>query len=275
MNKLFFILFLPFSLLANADESCHYPTKDGGGEYHYAEHCGVIDGDILRLDQSVLGNLQYDDAGLACVILSSANTFYVHKNGTSRRVVFFDNGCDYFVDGLARGMVGGRMVFLNQTLDIVLAPGFEQASPFDYGHSVVCNGPFRIEQHGEHTFYLGGQCGLINKKGDLVVEAVHKVEDREVFKTYINNNNHCPRPPITSKESALCHGKRHVANMDHHSDDWAAYELSQHGATWLITFIEKNDDTPFTLTVDASSAQWQSLIPEPHAMAIERILKPQ
>ncbi len=259
------------SFSSNADESCFYPDKTDNGTFSHSDECGSIEGDRIKLGKIILDNIYYDEKGLACILFSAKDAFYIHKNATSQRVYFYDNGCDYFEENLARGIVNGKMVFINQRLKVVLSPEFELLAHFDYGHAVVCNGPFQEEKHGEHTLLKGGECGLINKQGTIVVEAIHKIRDRDIFQDYLNRNNHCSVPPVTSKISALCHGKRHVSNMDYHSDQWEKYEISERGRVWLITFVEEGkENEEFTLTLNASSAQWESLIKESHNKALQR-----
>ena len=272
MTRIVLTILLIFSVASKADESCFYPSKKDNGSLSHFDDCGSIEGDTIKLGKDHGGNISYDINELACIIFSPKDVFYIQKNGHSQRVYFYDNGCDHFKEGLARGIVNGQMVFINEQLKVSLAPGFELLSHYDYGHSVVCNGPFDKEKHGEHTLLKGGKCGLINKQGNLVVEAIYRIEDREAFRNYLNRNNHCPAPPVSSKSSALCHAKRHISNMEYHTDQWKEYRISNQGAAWLITFIEegkKNEE--FTLTLNAGSAQWESLIKESHNTALQRL----
>ena len=132
---------------------------------------------------------------------------------------------------------------------------------FNYGHAVVCNGPFIEEVHGEHTLRKGGRCGLINREGELVLEAKYAIENRQAIVNYINSNNHCRPPPIISNESALCHAKRHVENMQFHDDDWESYTINKTPREWLIGFVERNGSgEEFTLSLDPESAHWISIV---------------
>ncbi len=265
------ILYLLPALLM-ADTSCVYPSKKDDGSLDVLEGCGSINGDQINLKQSHLNNLAFSSDGLACVMFSTEDIFYVHENGQTQRTYFFDNGCDYFEEGLARGIVNGKMVYINKLLDVALSPPFEFLTSFDYGHAVVCNGPFITSTDGEHTFRTGGKCGLINKQGKLVVEAKYNIEDQQAFKDYINSNNHCPKPPAVSESAALCHAKRHVSNMDYHSAKWISHKISQFADVWIISFVEEGpDQTEFTLTLDASNAEWRSLVNAPHDAVLKEI----
>ena len=269
MRSILFTILLALSISSKADESCVYPSKSEEGVLSYFDKCGVIKGDQITLRKKYAEDVLFNGAGLACVMFSAEDVFYIQKNGRSQRTLFFDNGCDYFEKGLARGIVNEEMVFINEQLDIVLTPGFKRLSHFNYNHAVVCNGPFVEEKHGEHTLLKGGKCGLINKQGLLVVEAIYPIGDREVFQNYINTNNHCPPPPVASESAALCHAKRHIANIEHHIIEWLKHEISKQNDNWLITFTEeRSPNDEFTLTLQSSNAQWTSLNKESHSKAL-------
>jgi hypothetical protein len=272
MKLAILITLLLVSFSSQADESCFYPSKIDGGDLSRFDDCGSIEGDSIKLGKEHNDNIVFNEKGLACLILSNNEVFYIHKNGNSQRSFYFENGCDYFKDGLSRGIINGNMVFIDEQLEVALNPGFELIAHYDYGHSVVCNGPFSEEKQGEYTFRRGGKCGLIDRQGKLVVEAVHKIEERKAFRDYINSNNHCPAPPISSEKSALCHAKRHVSNMEYHTDQWKRYEISKRGEIWLITFVEEgNQKEEFTLTLNADSAHWKSIIKESHSSALQQL----
>ena len=275
MKLILFTITLLFSVSSKAEDSCFYSSKNNSGRLAYFDNCASINGDKVKLVEAHAKNIFYDKNGLACIYFpinkSGYDVFYTHESGASQRVVLFDNNCDYFEEGLARGLDNGQMVFINQQLETVLTPGYEVLLPFHYGHSIVCNGPFIEEKRGEHTLQKGGKCGLLNKQGDLVVKANYKIEDQKVFQRYINTNNHCPPPPVTSESSALCHTKRHVTAMKFHTAEWKKHEISNRGKTWLITFLEKNSESEeFTLILNSDSAGWESVTQESHNNALQR-----
>lgn len=267
LSLLTILLFVSLPLKAN--QSCFYPSKKEGGSYIHFDDCGVIEGDKVTLAKLHTENVVYNEKGLACLLFSAKSVFYLHKSGRSHKVYRYDNACDYFKEGLTRGIVRDKMVFVNELLEVTIRPEFEFLTPFDYGHAVVCNGPFAEERRGEHTFRSGGKCGLIDKQGNLVVQANYGIENRKVFKHYINTHNHCPVPPVTSETSALCHAKRHISNMEYHGTDWQKIEVSAVGNTWLISFIEARvGSEEFTLVLNADTAHWESLSKEPHGKAL-------
>lgn len=255
-----FALVSQISSQIHAGESCVYPDKREQGGLAAHDDCGVVKNDSIRLQKSHRDNIAFDDKGLACVVVAGRKAFYLHKNGKSRKVVFADNGCDYFERGMARAFQGKHMVFIDPDLNIVLDTGFEWIEHVDYGHAVVCNGPFGKKKVGEYTLMTGGHCGLMDKKGKLVVKAHYEMGDHDAFEKYLNSNNHCPPPPIENEQAALCHAKRHIANMEFHTDDWERYSIKQKADVWLVTFKERKEDEEFVLSINAESAQWSSLV---------------
>lgn len=245
---------------AHADNSCVYPDKREEGSLAAHDDCGRITGDKIQMGKIHQDNVVFDEKGLACIIFSARDAFYLNKKGASHRVLYFDNGCDYFEEGLARAVIDKRVMLMDTALNVVLDTGFEWVDRFGYGHVVVCNGPFVEKKVGEHTLLTEGRCGLMNKSGQLVVAAKYAVGDTDAFDLYLNSHNHCPPPPIQNEQAALCHAKRHVANMEFHSDDWVEHSLQFNDGYWKITFKERGADDAFVLSLKAESAQWESLI---------------
>jgi hypothetical protein len=244
-----------------ADIPCGYPGKHDACIEFY-KSCGEIKGDQILLSDWHKNNIIIEENGLACIIAGDSNAFYINQQDQSRRAVFNDNGCDYFEAGFARGYENGKMVYIDKKLNVKLKPDFELLLPFDYDHAVVCNGPFETIQQGEYTLQRKGKCGLINNQGKLVVEAKHSIEDREVFQDYINSHNHCPKPPITDKKSAICHAKRHLKYNDTHKSQTTIKSAKQNGNLWLVQFTyQEEPENIFVIELDANKAGWLSILP--------------
>ena len=87
----------------------------------------------------------------------------------------YDNGADYFQEGLARTVQDGKIGFVNESLDLVVAPVWDFAWPFVDGFALVCNGCQKVTD-GEHTSLTGGGWGYIDSNGKVIVEPVHARE---------------------------------------------------------------------------------------------------
>ena len=130
--------------------------------------CGqLIDQDTFQLNKSHLNNLYFSKNGLASVIYEGA-IFYVSKTGEVVRTHFYDNGADYFVEGVARTILDGKFGYIDQQLNIVIMPEYDFAFPFINGMAIVCN-DCRSESDGEHKVMVGGRWGVINKVGMVIL----------------------------------------------------------------------------------------------------------
>lgn len=262
MRIVFFVIIgLFISNISLADVPCEYSSKLEL-ELESYKSCGEVKGDQILLRDWHKKNLLFDKNGLACVVIGGGKAFYITKKGFSRRILFFDNGCDYFEDGLARGYENGKMVYIDKNLNVVLKPNFEWLIPFDYDHAIVCNGPFETIQEGEYTRMTKGQCGLIDKKGKLVVDAKYPMGDGEAFDNYINSHNHCPTPPITTKESAICHAQRHLQHQEKLYEIKKILSANKKDGNWLVNFVYKDEDQgEFVIELDTKTARWLSILP--------------
>ena len=143
-----------------------YPESSPQGE------CGkLLDDDNFQIYQSHLDRLLFSADGLAPVFVGE-KAFYVTKAGTSARVHYFDNGADYFVEGLTRTISKGKYGFMDEKLNVVIKPVYDFVFPFEKGLAVVCNGCIFLPD-GEHTMVSGGKWGAINKKGEIVYSVIY------------------------------------------------------------------------------------------------------
>jgi hypothetical protein len=94
---------------------------------------------------------------------------YINPGG---RVVIrpyvFDNGPDYFRQGVARFTQDGKFGFFDKRGRIAIPAGFDFAGPFSQARAVVCQG-CRAVQIGEHALMKGGKWGYIDRAGKLVI----------------------------------------------------------------------------------------------------------
>ena len=128
------------------------------------------EGDAL-ISRNVVINASYDENGLA-YLFSPVGIFYFTKSGLARKALNFDNGPDYFSNGMARTERNGKIGFFDKKLSIVIEPRYDFAYPFKNGISIVCLGCIR-KKDGEHTKIVGGKWGAINIKGEIIQSIVH------------------------------------------------------------------------------------------------------
>jgi hypothetical protein len=182
------VLFLSSSARAVDYIECTYAQKTGQKtvteikcvSYSKCKEDPACKGDAV-ISNNVIADAAYNEEGLA-YLYSAAGIFCFNEKGLARRVLTFDNGPDYFQEGLARTEQKGKIGFINKKLSIVVGPEYDFAFPFKNGVSVVCNGCTR-KLTGEHVEVEGGRWGAINTKGKIVQPVMHsKSELQAKFK---------------------------------------------------------------------------------------------
>lgn len=102
--------------------------------------------------------------GLA-MVLDQKGWLYINSQGKELiRPFIFDNGPDYFQEGLARFVRDNKFGYFDQTGKIVIAPQFDFAYPFENGQAKVGYG-CRFIKNGEHQEVVGGVWTEIDKQG--------------------------------------------------------------------------------------------------------------
>jgi hypothetical protein len=150
---------------------CAYvPISTSENEYAEltpATECGtLVNSDTLIANDNLLNNLYFGTNELA-VVRFKGSIFYITKAGRTAPTIYFDNGPDYFVEGLARTRKNNKIGFIDKQLNIVIEPKYDFASPFRNGVAEVCNGCKR-KYHGEHWEMVGGSWGKIDINGNLI-----------------------------------------------------------------------------------------------------------
>ena len=99
--------------------------------------------------------------------------YYGPNNKKIANIKYFDNGPDYYSDGIRR--IVGRIVdrkkrygYITNKNKIILKPTYEFAWQFSNGYGRVCK-DVTFEKMGEHTAVNCGKVGLVNKQGKLVL----------------------------------------------------------------------------------------------------------
>jgi hypothetical protein len=136
--------------------------------------CGKFAGpDDFRIAAAHLARMRFRD-GLAELLVDD-KAFYVDRSGRAVRVHVLENGADYFSEGLARAVSGGRFGYVDRKLRMVVEPEYDFAFPFARGRAVVCLG-CKLVAEGEHQAVRGGHWGVIDRTGARVVP-IERTED--------------------------------------------------------------------------------------------------
>ena len=172
---------LPFMLLWSANSiagewnACSYLGKNNADmitekDCIQIEAKNVSDSDA-SISQAVTSTAQYDENGVG-YLYSPLGIYYFTRAGRVRKTISYDNGPDYFKEGMARTERNGKIGYFNTSLNIVVEPAFDFAMPFQNGVAMVCNG-CKQKKVGEHSELVGGFWGVIDSKG-MIIEPIDK-----------------------------------------------------------------------------------------------------
>jgi len=79
----------------------------------------------------------------------------------------YDNGPDYFSEGLIRIVKDSKIGYANEHGEIVIEPQFDCAWPFANAKASVSNN-CKVVKEGEHTIWVSDVWTKINKKGVVI-----------------------------------------------------------------------------------------------------------
>ena len=145
------------------------------------KNCGQIDNSgKVTINSKMFNQVWFNEDGLADIRIHDG-IYYINKNAQLVRTHLFDNGPDYFKEGLSRTIKNNKFGFINKQLTVVIKPQYDFAFPFVNGHAKVCNG-CSLKPVGEHKTVEGGQWGLIDKKGNIVTEIKYSQKELESLK---------------------------------------------------------------------------------------------
>nr|WP_315033883.1 WG repeat-containing protein [uncultured Chryseobacterium sp.] len=104
---------------------------------------------------------------------------YDKKGNFLYRPFFYDNGADYFSEGLRRLVNNGKVGFADRNGKIVIEAQHDFVSPFNYGYASFCDGCDWEKTDDEHKAIVGGIWGVINTRGEIV-QPIMKYTDKDV-----------------------------------------------------------------------------------------------
>ncbi len=95
--------------------------------------------------------------------------YYVRAPDKYLPVLHYDNGPDWFVEGLVRSRQDGKIGFWDDSFTNRITPTFDYAGQFSGGKALVCTG-CTPRREGEHITLVGGEWYYIDKSGQRVSE---------------------------------------------------------------------------------------------------------
>jgi hypothetical protein len=104
--------------------------------------------------------------GLACVVEADEWRCIDPRGNELLRPYIYDNGPDYFAEGLARFVEAGKLGFFDDSGARVIPARFEFVTPFAEERAAFCVGCKKeCTSDGEHCGMTGGKWGLIDRTG--------------------------------------------------------------------------------------------------------------
>ncbi len=131
-----------------------------------------------RTPQGVL-EVRSEIAEDASVLILEGRLHFVAATGKTAAAYVFDNGPDYFVEGLARFVRDDKIGFVNEQLERVVPAEWDFAFPFEGGVARVCRG-CRLEPVSpgdEHRSPVGGKWGYVDPQGRVVVAVEYELDE--------------------------------------------------------------------------------------------------
>ena len=148
------------------------PVQESSDE---VDHCARSEpsGDIVVRSEVAA---EHSPPGVVSSVVVGDLLLYVVSSGKTAPALRFDNGADYFVEGLARSVRDEKVGFVDEELAEVIPPQWSFAFPFESGVAVVCNG-CKSEPVGEHREVVGGEWGYIDAQGAVVLPVVYRRDE--------------------------------------------------------------------------------------------------
>lgn len=107
---------------------------------------------------------------------------YVYdKNGNFLyKPFFYDNGADFFSEGVRRFVKDGKVGFVDRNGKTAIEAKHDFVSPFNYGYAVFCDGCDWEKTEDEHKAMVGGTWGVMNFEGREIKPLKPKYVGNEV-----------------------------------------------------------------------------------------------
>lgn len=93
---------------------------------------------------------------------------YDRKGNFLYQPFLYDNGADYFEEGVRRFVKNGKVGFADRNGKIVIEPIHDFVSQFNFGYASFCDGCDWEKTDDEHKAIVGGDWGMMNFKGEIV-----------------------------------------------------------------------------------------------------------
>lgn len=190
------ILLTPIIYFSQSKEDLHYfkskdslvGVKDKAGKiivpaqfkiFSFLKDGDPVEGETILFDGSKEGEKPEKNAW---------GYVYDRKGKFLYQPFLYDNGADYFSEGLRRLVKNGKVGFADRNGKIVIEAEHDFASPFNYGYATFCDDCDWEKTNDEHRSIVGGKWGVMNVTGQTVQPLAKPTEkDVEIDGKYYPN----------------------------------------------------------------------------------------
>lgn len=162
-GKLYYFMDPKDSLIGVKDDKGRIVIPPKGAPILYFEPGDPITDSLINLF-----DVDATDTGTAI----SFGSMYNRKGQFLYRPLAYDNGPDYFEEGLARCVQKGKVGFVNEQGKVAIRPQWDWVSPFNYGYAFACNGCYwdrsRDAEHPPMAYKENAKTFYINREGKSV-----------------------------------------------------------------------------------------------------------
>ena len=155
---------------------CRFVTGESDG-INQTENCANRRENRIEVSKKVLSKMSLSADGLAQALIDHS-WYYVKRDGSTLPVITFDNGADYFSEGLVRARIDGKIAYFDAQFKQIIPPKYDWAWPFENGKALVCLGCAEPAPNGEeHRMMEGGRWGYIDHNGREIVSVTHSRDE--------------------------------------------------------------------------------------------------
>ncbi|ANF52112.1 hypothetical protein A0O34_17005 [Chryseobacterium glaciei] len=123
------------------------------------ENGELVEGETIHFDGSKKGEESEKNAW---------GYVYDRKGNFLYQPFLYDNGADYFEEGVRRFVKNGKVGFADRNGKITIEPIHDFVSQFNFGYASFCDGCDWEKTDDEHKAIVGGDWGMMNFKGEIV-----------------------------------------------------------------------------------------------------------
>ncbi|MFP3591277.1 WG repeat-containing protein [Chryseobacterium sp. SIMBA_038] len=123
------------------------------------ENGELVEGETIHFDGSKKGEEREKNAW---------GYVYDRKGNFLYQPFLYDNGADYFEEGVRRFVKNGKVGFADRNGKIVIDPIHDFVSQFNFGYASFCDGCDWEKTDDEHKAIVGGTWGMMNFKGEII-----------------------------------------------------------------------------------------------------------